>query len=314
MERYKKAQFATAVGLGVNGCLGVAKIIGGVLGRSSALLADGVHSLSDCGTSATVLIGLRVAAKPPDRGHPYGHGRAESIAGKVVAVVLIVVALMLAWNSARRLLDPPSPFSPPSLSALWIAGASILIKEILFQYKIRVAKKTGSTAVEADAWHHRSDSFSSVAAFVGIGAAIAGGPAWAFMDPAAAIVVALIILWVGISIFRKTWAELMDASAPEKTITTLRVLALEVPGVKAVEKVFTRKSGLDIFVDMHVEVEPDMTVKAGHDIARFVRKHIVDECPFIKGVLVHVEPHGDSKEETHLFNTPSDVIWRNFGC
>ena len=232
MERYKKAQFAAAIGLAANAVLGPAKIIGGVLGRSSALLADGVHSLSDCGTSVAVLIGLRVAARPPDKGHPYGHGRAESITGKVVAIILIIIAVILVWNSASRLLRPQE-YSAPSLGALLIAGASILIKEGLFQYKIRVAKKVGSTAIEADAWHHRSDSFSSAAAFVGIGASIAGGPNWAFMDNAAGGVVALIILWVGVSIFRKTWGELMDASAPEETLGNLRALALEVPGVDA---------------------------------------------------------------------------------
>ena len=313
MERYGKAQFAAAIGLVANGVLGLAKITGGTLGRSSALVADGVHSLSDCGTSVAALIGLKVAAKPPDKGHPYGHGRAESITGKVVAIILIIIAVILAWNSASRLLRPHE-YSAPFLGALLIAGASILIKEGLFQYKIRVAKKTGSTAIEADAWHHRSDSFSSVAAFVGIGASMAGGPKWAFMDNAAAGAVALIILWVGVSIFRKTWGELMDASAPEKTLGNLRALALEVPGVDAVEKIFARKSGLDIFVDIHIEVDPEMTVKEGHDIARRVRKHITGESDNVKNVLVHVEPHGSGADEAHLFNQPFDVIWRNFGC
>lgn len=313
MDRYKSAQLAAGIAIVLNGLLGVAKILVGVFGNSSALVADGVHSLSDLATSVAVLVGLKVAEKPADADHPYGHGRAESIAGKTVAIALIIVALWLVLNSAGQLATPHK-YLPTSVAALWMAAASVIIKEAMFQYKIRVARKTGSTSIEADAWHHRSDSFSSIAAFIGIGAAIIGGEKWAFMDHAAAIVVAVIILWVGASVFRKTWAELMDAAAPQQTLTRLRDLALEVDGVLGVEKIFARKSGLDIFVDIHIEVDPQMTVRASHDIATAVRNHIREKNSIVRNVLVHVEPHGLPKGDADAFEAPDDIVWRNFGC
>jgi len=290
MLRYRRAQFAAWIGLSVNLVLGVGKILVGAFAHSEAVVADGVHSLSDCATSVAVLIGLIIASRPADSGHPYGHGRAESIAGKIVAIVLMVVAVLLAYNAIHNIATSREA-NIPGYAALWAALASIVIKESLFWYKSRVAKETGSVAIEADAWHHRSDSYSSMAVFVGVIAAIIGGQDWAVLDRVAAIVVAVIIFVVGLRLFAKTWRELMDAAAPEATIEKVRRLAREVEGVRGIEKVLTRKSGLDLFVDIHIAVDPEISVRDGHDIAGAVKQHLIEKMVPVKGVLVHIEPH-----------------------
>ena len=285
---YRKAQFAAWIGLVVNLALGIGKIAIGIVACSSALTADGVHSLSDCATSIAVLIGLIIASKPPDEGHPYGHGRAESITGKVVAIALMVVAMLFAYRAVYNIVTPHDPHTP-GYAALWAAFASIVVKEVLFWYKSRVAKATGSIAIEADAWHHRSDSYSSMAVLVGIVAAIVGGIDWT--DHLAALIVTVIIFVVGFRLFIKAWSELMDAAAPEATIGNIRSLAARVEGVLGIEKIIARKSGLDLFVDIHIEVDPEMTVRKSHEIAGAVKHCIIEKMVPVRGVLVHVEPH-----------------------
>jgi len=315
MNAIQKGQVATYVGIVVNIFLGIVKVIVGAVGYSAALVADGVESLSDVVTSGAVLVGLKLAQKPPDKEHPYGHGRAESLIAKVVAIVIIVVGVTIAWNSIFSLVSTEK-FVVPSLMALFVSGGSIVGKEALFQYKVRVARKLGSTSLQADAWHHRSDAFSSIPVFIGIGAAIAGGERWHFMDHAAAVIAAAIIVWVGVSLFRKSWAELMDAAAPEKTLEQLRNIALDVGEVKGVEKIFSRKAGLDIFVDIHIEVAPEKTVLEGHDIAKAVKAAIIEKMPEVRSVLVHIEPYGVAKtpDSESSSASPYDVVWPNFGC
>ena len=312
MDGIQKGKVATYVGIVVNAFLGVVKVIGGAVGNSAALLADGVESLSDVATSGAVLIGLALAQKPPDTQHPYGHGRAESLIGKIVAIVVIFVGATIIYNSVSSLATQEE-FMVPSWWALFICGGSIVGKEALFQYKVRVAKKLGSTSLAADAWHHRSDAFSSIPVFIGIGAAILGGERLHFMDHAAAVIAGIVIIWVGVSLFRKSWAELMDAAAPQQTMEQLRNIALDVGEVKGVEKIFSRKAGLDVFVDIHVEVAPEKTVLEGHDIATAVKAAIMEKIPAVRGVLVHIEPYGLPKTAAQPAS-PYDIIWPNFGC
>jgi len=315
MDRIARGQFATRVGIVVNILLGIVKVAAGVMGRSAALVADGIESLSDVVTSATVLVGFKMARKPADKEHPYGHGRAESLTGKIVAIAVIIVGCAIGYSGIRRLFTAQAT-EGPTLLALFVAGIGIAAKEALFQYKIRVAKNIGSTSLEANAWHHRSDAFSSIPVFIGIGAAMAGGPSLHFMDPLAAIITACVILWVGVSLFRKTWAELMDTAAPEKTIEEIRNIALKVPGVRDVEKIFSRKAGLDVFLDIHVDVDPDKTVREGHDIATAVKTAIIGKKPEVRSVLVHIEPFGITQpaDKESGDSGPYDVAWRNFGC
>ena len=295
MERYKSAKTATWIGLGINLALGVGKIVTGIVAHSQALRADGVHSLTDCATSIAVIIGIIVAARPADKSHPYGHGRAEAISGKIVAIALIVVAVALAYNSICAIVHQEFA-QPPCSLAIWVAAASIVIKEGMFFYKSRIAKTTGSTAIEADAWHHRSDSLSSLVVLVGLVLVAILGKDWIIFDHIAAIFVAAVIFFVAVKLLLKTWNELMDGAAPESTIEQVRRLAADIDGVLGVEKVRARKSGMDIYIDIHIEVDPHLTVKDGHEIAGAVKWKIIKSMKAARGVLVHVEPFGDKTE------------------
>jgi len=282
----------------VNLALGLSKITVGIMAKSQALRADGVHSLSDCGTSLAVIIGLVIASRPADKTHPYGHGRAEAITGKIVAIVLIAVAVALAYNSICGIIFQHSDYMPGQ-AAIWVAIASILIKEGMFFYKSRIAKATGSTAVEADAWHHRSDSYSSMAVLAGLLLVMIFGKEWIIFDHIAAVIVAAIIFFVGVKLLLKTWNELMDGAPPESTIEKLRKLASEIDGVLEVEQVYARKSGIDLYIDIHIEVDPHLTVRDGHEIAKAVKWKIIESMAAAKGVLVHVEPFGE-KTDTNV--------------
>ena len=298
MDGYKTAKIATWIGLAVNLALGTGKIFAGIVAHSQALRADGVHSLSDCATSIAVIIGIVIASRPADKSHPYGHGRAEAITGKIVAIVLVVVAVALAYNSICGIVFKHNDYMPGTL-AIWVAAASVAIKEGMFFYKSRIAKATGSTAIEADAWHHRSDSFSSIAVLVGLLLVLILGKDWVIFDHIAALVVAVIIFFVAVKLLLKTWNELMDGAAPESTLERVRQTATKVDGVLEVEQVYARKSGMDLFIDIHIEVDPHLTVKDGHEIAKAVKWKIMKSMTAAKGVLVHVEPFGD-KADTNV--------------
>jgi cation diffusion facilitator family transporter len=286
---YRKAKFATWVGIGGNILLALIKMIFGVLGNSTALLADGVHSLSDIGSSLVVLYGLNIASRPKDKDHPYGHGKAESLAARSVAGLLIILAGLIAYQALRRLFNIEL-LQPPARITLGVAFFSYLIKEWMFRYKFKLAKKLVSSSLLADAWHHRSDAWSSVVVLLGIGGAIIAGPRWRLLDPLAAIVVALIIGVIGINIFRKTTGELMDESASERLIKRLRNLTENTPGVLGVEKIYARKSGLDFLVDIHLEVDKNLSVENAHRIATNVKNKINQKIPQVSSVLVHIEP------------------------
>lgn len=288
-NKYKIGIRGAWVGIIVNLSLSIVKFWAGFAGNSNALVVDAIHTASDIFSSIVVLIGMKIGLLPADAQHPYGHGRAESIAGKTVAILLIVVGANLIWNSALNILS--GQLQVPEVFTLWIVVLSIVVKEILFRYKAYWGKKINSSSLLADAWHHRSDALSSVAVLVGIGGAIIGGIKWSFLDQAAAIVVSIFILKIGLKIFKETAMELMDSMPDAQIIEKIKELARKIKGVKDVETLRARKSGLGLLVDIHVEVEKTMTVEESHTIAKKVKEKITSEMDEVKEVLVHIEPY-----------------------
>lgn len=284
---YRDAGRAAWLGFGVNLTLGVVKLVGGIVGSSFALISDAVNSLGDVFMSLVVLFALRIAQRPPDAEHPYGHTRAEAIAGSNVAVLIIVSALMVGWEAVQRV---RIQHDLPPVWTLWIAAGNVLIKEALYRHNLRIGKRTRSSVVIAGAWDHRSDAFCSLAVLIGLGVVRWGGPAWIGADEVAALVVAVII-WSGAGLFRKSASELMDVQADAEFVQQLREAAESVPGVKAVETLWVRKSGLEFLADIHIEVNRDLTVAEGHRIGHRVKDHLLNVCPELRGVLVHLEPH-----------------------
>ncbi len=278
---------ASLIGLVVNFLLVVGKLTAGIVGHSYALVADAIESSLDIFGSFVVWRGLRIAARPADEGHPYGHGRAEAVAGMIVALMLLVAGVGVAVGAITRLTEPqpvPAPFT------LVVLIAVVLIKELMFRFVQGVATRTGSGAVRADAWHHRGDAITSAAAAVGITIALVGGPPYAHADEWAALVAAGIILLNAYRLSRQPLGDLMDAHPVEVT-EAARAVAATVPGVAAVERVRARKSGLRYLIDMHVEVDPHLTVRDAHQIADAVRDAICAQMPRVQDVLVHIEPH-----------------------
>jgi cation diffusion facilitator family transporter len=242
-----------------------------------------------------VLSGLRIARQPPHRAHPYGHGKAETVAGLVVAFMLIGVAIFIGYTAVAKIARPGESGIPQPV-ALYIALGSILIKEGMFQYKIRLGKRVGSEAIIIDAWHHRSDALSSICVVGGIALAMIN-PALRVADPVAAIAVCFIILWIGIKGFGRTSSVLMDTPADEKIEVDIRDVATSVPGVMGTEKLITRRSGMDVIASLHVEVDPESSVRQAHETASAVRESIVQHIPRVKQVTVHIEPYYPNDHE-----------------
>jgi cation diffusion facilitator family transporter len=286
-NRLERSLRATFLGMAMNAVLTALKFAAGILGHSHALTADAVESTADIFSSVIVWRGLIVAAEPPDPDHPYGHGKAEPLAAASVAIMLLLAAFGIMARSAQELFEPRER---PQAFTLYILIAVIVVKEFLFRFVAREAASSQSIALFADAWHHRSDAITSLAAAIGIALAVFGGPTLAFADDAAAIVAGAIIGWNGWRLLRPALDELMDTSPSSALISDIRTAAGAVPGVNAVEKCIVRKMGFQYFVDMHVEVDPSMTVQQGHDIAHRVKDKVRSAIPSVHDVLVHIEP------------------------
>lgn len=286
-SRLQRGLRATFVGMAVNTVLAAVKMVVGTVGHSQALVADGVESMADVLSSMIVWRGLVVAAAPADADHPYGHGKAEPLAAAIVAAVLLLAAVAIAAKSFGEILTPhhsPKPFT------LVVLIAVVVIKEGLFRFVLWQGTMVESTAVQVDAWHHRSDAITSLAAAIGISVSLIGGPGYAAADDVAAVAAAGIIAWNGCRLLRPALAELMDAS-PGLTVTNeIKDAARAVPGVRQVEKCLVRKMGYHLLVDMHVEVDPKMTVDRAHQIAHQVKDHVRETVPKVRDVLVHIEP------------------------
>jgi cation diffusion facilitator family transporter len=276
------------LGLLVNLSLAIIKLVGGLVGHSFALLSDAANSIGDVLTSCVVIFALRVAQKPADEEHPYGHTRIEAVAGSNVAVLIIVSAIWIGWEAISRF---SQTHVIPPVWTLWIAGGNVLVKEVLYRYKIRVGREIGSMAIIAGAWDHRSDALCSLAVLLGLATIRIGGPAYIWADEVASLVVVAAILWTASNLLRQSTHELMDAQADEELVTQMRSVLLEVQGVLGVEKFWVRKSGLEYFADVHIEVAADMTIADGHVIGHQAKERLMRTFPVLRDVLVHLEPH-----------------------
>ncbi len=273
-------------GMIVNSIFAIAKILGGFFGHAYVLIADGIESGLDVAGSFVIWSGLKVAARPPDASHPYGHGKAEPIAAMIVAVGVVAAAVGLAIQSVREIFLPHHAPAPYTLVILVVV---IMIKETLFRYVNRIGRDIDSTAVQTDAWHHRSDALTSAAAFIGISVALIGGRRWQSADDWAAIFACAVIATNGIRLLRPAFYEIMD-TAPRKIVKSVCSVASSVPGVIDVENCRARKMGLDFYVDLHVGVNGNISVHEGHEIAHRVKAAIQQSNSRVADVLVHIEP------------------------
>jgi cation diffusion facilitator family transporter len=286
-DRLKLSLKATFIGMAVNAALSAGKFAAGMLGHSHALVADAVESSADILVSVIVWRALVLAAEPADREHPYGHGKAEPLAAATVATMLLLAAAGIIFKSAMGIaLQRTAPRS----FTLFVLIAAVAIKEALFRFVARAADSAQSTAVHADAWHHRSDALTSLAAAIGISCALLGGPRFFFADDAAAIVAGLIIAWNGWKLLKPAYNELMDAAPGVALVAQIKSAASQVAGVRRIEKCIVRKAGFEYFVDMHVEVDPELTVRQAHQIAHQVKDRVREAMPSVRDVLVHIEP------------------------
>jgi cation diffusion facilitator family transporter len=266
----------------------VVKGTAGILGNTFALIADAIESLTDIFTSIFVLIGVRFAAKPADENHPYGHGKAEPIAAIVVAFGVFNAAIFIIVNS---ILEIRSPHSAPAPFTLGVLVAVIVSKEVLFRFVLKKGMDVESVAVKNDAWHHRSDAITSLAAFIGIAIALIGGRGYEMADDYAALFASGIIIINAYNLFKPAFYDLTDAAPESKINKDIVEAALCVEGVKEIEKCLVRKMGFDLFVDMHVVVDGKISVNQGHLIGHNVKDELIVKYPRIKDVLVHIEPN-----------------------
>lgn len=275
------------MGIGVSLLLAIIKGIAGFFGNSYALIADAIESFSDVFSSLVLWFGLKLAARPPDEDHPYGHGKAEPIATVIVALALLVAASIITIESIENLV---TPHEVPETFTLFVLLGVIGTKELMFRYVIKVGEETKSSAVKADAFHHRSDAITSGAAFIGISIALIGGEGYEGADDWAALLAAVVILYNAVRIVRPALAEIMDAAPSEEILEKVKGIAASVDKVTGLDKCFVRKMGFDYYVDLHVVVNGNLTVREGHKIAHEVKDAILAAYPRINDVLVHIEP------------------------
>jgi cation diffusion facilitator family transporter len=286
-SRLKQSLRSTILGLGVNVVLAAVKMLAGIFGHSHALVADAVESLADVFSSIVVWRGVVVAEEPADEDHPYGHGKAEPLASAVVSGMLLVAAGWIVVGALRAVTEShpaPKPFT------LIVLVVVIVVKEILYRFTSHVAAAVENPAVASDAWHHRSDAITSVAAAIGITIALVGGKGFESADDWAAVAAACVIAWNGVRLLRPAMNDLMDRSPNREIIERIKKIGESVPDVARVEKCLVRKMGYQYFVDMHVEVDPQMTVMRSHQIAHDVKNKVREQIPRVRDVLVHIEP------------------------
>ena len=287
--RYREVRKVTLVGSVVDLLLGVVKILIGNTAHSQALIADGVHSLSDLATDFLVLFAAKHSHRAADAEHPYGHGRIETVATVVLGVALTAVAIGISWDAVRRLLDPVLLLHPGWL-ALAVAFVSIVAKEIIYQYTARAGRRLRSNMLLANAWHSRSDAISSIVVVIGVGGAMAGLP---YLDAIAAVAVALMIAMIGWKLLWKSLKELIDTSLDTDQVDAIRKEILDVSGVRALHLLRTRHSGSDALVDVHIQVDPALSVSEGHQIGEYVRTKLIDQIDEVTDVTVHIDPEDD---------------------
>ena len=275
-------------GLLINTVLALIKLAAGIVGHAYVLIADAVESTADIFSSLIVWSGLRISSRDPDEDYPFGYGKAEPLAAAVVSLILVAAALGIAIEAVREILIPhhvPAPFT------LAVLIGVIVIKEFLFRRVFSVAEETGSTAVKADAWHHRSDAITSLAAFIGISIALIGGPGWESADDWAALAASGVILYNAMLVLRPSIHDLMDRVPDREVLERIATAAVRTDGVLAIEKLKVRRAGTAFFIDLHVQADPAMSLHEAHVLSGRVKGAIRSAVPAVLGVLIHMEPH-----------------------
>ncbi|WP_096440386.1 cation diffusion facilitator family transporter [Alteribacter populi] len=291
--RYKKVRMGAWIGIIGNVVLAIVKAVVGIMANSRALVADAVHSASDVVGSVAVLVGVRAAKMPPDEDHPYGHGKAETITAIIVAVLLFVVGLEIAINAIKAFYEP---IFVPGMAAIYAVIFSIIVKEFMFRYKIRLGKKYKSDALITDAWHHRSDVFSSLAALLGIGASILGGTLtidWlVYADPLAGLFVAGLIIKMAWKLGGEAVHNTLDHVLHDEDTNEMLEEAMKVEGVLEVNELLAREHGHYVIVDIKVAVNPHITVEQGHKIGKKVKDRLMED-EYVQDVRVHINPYSE---------------------
>ncbi len=284
-DRWKKADRVNKISLAVNLILAVGKIFAGVVGKSAAMISDGIHTASDVLSTIVVMIGMFFSSKPEDESHPYGHERIESAVAKILAIMLGFTAFHLATDAVEKIIS--GDYTTPTAIALAAAVISIVVKEWMYHYTMHTAKAINSEAMKADAWHHRSDAFSSIGTFIGIGGAMIGLP---ILDPIACLIVALMVFKVAVDIYIVSFKQLVDCAADKDVQEEMMHAIHEVSGVVRVDSLKTRLHGPRIYADVEIAVEPLMNVIEAHEIAEAVHEEIEEHVPKVKHCTVHVNP------------------------
>ncbi len=285
-EKAIKATYFSIIG---NVTLALIKGAAGFFGNSYALIADAIESTTDIFSSTLVLFGIKYSNRPADENHPYGHGRAEPLITFLVVGFLITTATIIAYESIENIQtdhDLPKPWT------LFILGAIIIWKEISFRVVMKKSIETNSSSLKADAWHHRSDAITSVAAFVGISIALLLGKGYEAADDWAALFASGFILYNSYLIFRPALGEIMDEHLYEDLVEEIRKVAMEVEGIKGTEKCYVRKAGMQYHVDLHAHVDGNISVTKGHDIAHHLKDTLSERIPQLGQILIHIEPAG----------------------
>lgn len=297
MTREKEIRNITIWGAVLNLTLTAGKIAAGILGRSAAMVADGIHSLSDLLSDFVVLAFTRISSKGKDRDHSFGHGKYETLATLIVSVILVSVGANMMSSGVKAIVAVFNGeiLPKPGSIALIAAIVSIAIKEILYHATIRVGKKTGSTVVIANAWHHRSDALSSIGSLIGIGGAILLGDKWTMLDPLASCIISIAIITVAVKMAMPSLAELLETSLPEEIVKEIETTTASVKGVNNVHELKTRRNGMSFIIDAHIVVDPDISVVEAHDIATAVEDALRTRYGQETQLSIHVEPDIASK-------------------
>ena len=290
-HRYREVRKVTLIGSLVDFLLGVVKILVGWLAHSQALVADGIHSLSDLGTDFIVLYAAKHSHREADEDHPYGHGRIETLTTVGLGIALIVVAFGIGYDAVRRMNDA-NLLLHPGVVALAVAVVSVIAKEAIYQYTKNAAIKLRSNMLMANAWHSRSDAISSIVVVIGVGGAMMGYP---YLDAVAAIAVAVMIAKIGFDLIRASSRELIDTALEPEVVETIRKEIVGVDGVRALHMLRSRRSGGDALVDLHVQVDPHISVSEGHQIGDTVRRRLLERVDEVTDVTVHIDPEDDEQ-------------------
>jgi cation diffusion facilitator family transporter len=305
--RYREVRKVTLIGSLVDLLLGIAKILVGWLAHSQALVADGIHSLSDLATDVIVLYAAKHSHREADEDHPYGHGRIETLATVGLGITLVLIAFGIGYDAVRRM-NAPELLMHPGVIALAVAIVSVVSKEAIYQYTMQAARRLRSNMLMANAWHSRSDAISSVVVVIGVGGAMMGYP---YLDAVAAIAVAVMIAKIAFDLVRTSTRELIDTALDPETVETIRGEIFAVDGVRALHMLRSRSSGGQAFVDVHIQVDPRVSVSEGHQIGDTVRRRLLERIEEVSDVTVHIDPEDDELESPcdHL-PLRSDLVQR----